>query len=61
MSIGIDKMKRGVSLLGKLILLELMLSVIFVVLASDRERVFSWSWGWTNYFLGDKRHSLFCY
>ena len=31
-SIGMDKMKRGVSLLGKLILLELILSVIFVVL-----------------------------
>ena len=31
MSIGIDKMKRGVSLLGKLILLELV-SAIFVLL-----------------------------
>ena len=31
-AIGMDKMKGGVSLLGKLILLELMLSVIFVVL-----------------------------
>ena len=31
-AIGMDKMKGGVSLLGKLILLELILSVIFVVL-----------------------------